>query len=70
MGKSLKILQSDGRGEYVNKKMSEFFTKYGIHYETTTTDTPKQNRVAEQFNWTLLELVRAMIHSADIPEEL
>ena len=69
-GKSLKILRSNGGGEYVNKEMSKFFTKYGIHHEMTTADTPEQNGVAERFNQTLLESVRAMIHSADIPKEL
>ena len=57
-GKSLKILRSDGGGEYVNSDMKTFFEKHGIRHETTTPDTPEQNGVAERYNRTLLESVR------------
>jgi len=69
-GKSLKILRSDGGGEYINFDMHEYFTRNGIHHETTTADTPEQNGVAERYNRTLLESLRAMMHSANVPEKL
>ncbi|GAC1660287.1 MAG: hypothetical protein PVS3B3_30240 [Ktedonobacteraceae bacterium] len=69
-GKSIKILHSDGGGEYVNTEMREYLTLHGIHHETTTAETPEQNGVAERYNRTLLESLRAMMHSAGIPEPL
>jgi len=69
-GKSLRILRSDGGGEYVNSNMREHFTKCGIRHETTTAETPQQNGIAERYNRTLLESLRAMMHSAGVPEPL
>ena len=69
-GKSLKILRSDGGGEFVNSELRNHFVKNGIHHETTTADTPQQNGTAERFNRTLLESVRALIHASGIPENL
>ena len=46
-GRKLKILRSDGGGEYVNTEMRKFLIKHGIHHEMTTPDTPQQNGVAK-----------------------
>ena len=56
-GKSLKILHSDGGGEYINTDMHEYLSIHGIHHETTVAETPEQNRVAEQYNRSLLESI-------------
>jgi len=69
-GRSLKTLRSDGGGEYINAEMHEYCQAQGIRHETTTADTPQQNGVAERFNRTLLEALRAMMHAAGVPEEL
>ena len=45
-GKSIKILYSDGRGEYVNTDMREYLSIHRIYYETTMAETPEQNEVA------------------------
>ena len=69
-GRKLKILRSDGGGEYVNTEMREFLIKHGIHHEMTTPDTPQQNGVAERYNRTLMESIRAVKITAGIPDEL
>ena len=70
-GKSIKILHSDGGGEYVNTDMRKYLSIYGIHYETTTAETPEQNGVAERYNRTLFESIRAMMHAVEsVPEPL
>lgn len=69
-GKFIKILHSDGGGEYVNTDLREYFTVHGIHHETTTAEAPEQNGVAERYNRTLLESLRAMMHYAGVPEPL
>jgi Reverse transcriptase (RNA-dependent DNA polymerase)/Retrotransposon gag protein/Integrase core domain/Chromo (CHRromatin Organisation MOdifier) domain/GAG-pre-integrase domain len=69
-GKLIKIMRSDGGGEYINSIMQNYFTDNGISYEMTTAYTPQQNGVAERYNRTLLECIRAIMHSANIPKEL
>jgi len=70
LGRKIKVLRSDGGGEYVNREMQEYLTKNGIRCETTVADTPQQNGVSERYNRTLLETVRALMHSAGIPTNL
>jgi len=70
IGKQVKCLRSDGGGEYVNQEMREYLSRNGIRHETTTADTPQQNGVAERYNRTLLETVRALMLSAGIPDNL
>ena len=69
-GKKLKILRSDGGGEYINAEMHEYLAENGIRHETTTAETPQQNGVAERYNRTLLETIRALKISAGIPDKL
>lgn len=69
-GKSLKILRSDGGGEYINKEMQDYLSAHGIRHETTTANTPQQNGVAERFNRTMFNSLRAMMHTASVPRKL
>src|SRR5271163_5101795 len=69
-GKSLKILRSDGGGEYINSEMRNYLTERGIRHETTVAETPQQNGVAERYNQTLLESIRAIKLSAGVPDNL
>jgi hypothetical protein len=66
-GKSIKILHSDGGGEYINTDMRTYLSTHGIRHETTTAEMPQQNGVAERFNRTLMESLRAMMLSAGVP---
>jgi transposase InsO family protein len=68
MGKSLKVLQTDGGGEYIASAVQGFLKDKGIQHEVTTPDTPQHNGVAECMNCTLLDKVWSMLHDASLPE--
>jgi hypothetical protein len=69
-GRKIKVIRSDGGGEYINDEMTTYLAECGIHHEITVAHTPEQNGVAERYNRTLMETVRAMMHTANIPETL
>jgi hypothetical protein len=60
-------IRTDGGGEYCSNRMGEFFSKRGIHHETTEPYTPQQNGLSERQNQTLMQRVRATMTSTDIP---
>ena len=68
--KNLKILRSDGGGEYINSNMHIYLAERGIRHETTMAETPQQNGLAERYNQTLLESIRAIKLSAGVPDNL
>jgi len=54
--------------EYFNKSLKQIFDDMGIKHERTNVDTPQMNGVAERINRTLLDLVRAMLKNAELPQ--
>jgi transposase InsO family protein len=68
--KPMKMIRTDGGGEYVNDDMKEYLTKHGIRHEITVPYNPEQNGVAERYNRMMIERVRAMMHSGGIPKDL
>jgi transposase InsO family protein len=62
----IKILRTDGGGEYVNKEFKKFLNQQGIRHQTTAPYTPQQNGVAERFNRTVVEMARTMLHGANL----
>ncbi|UZJ53681.1 hypothetical protein CBS101457_003001 [Exobasidium rhododendri] len=68
--KPLRILRSDGGGEYVNAEMQQFLADHGIPHQITIARTPQQNGVAERLNRTLMEMTRAMLIKSNCPEFL
>jgi hypothetical protein len=67
-GMSLKILRSDGGGEYTAHAVQTYLSEKGVQHEVTTPDTPQHNGVAERMNRTLLDKVRSMLQDAALPE--
>jgi hypothetical protein len=67
-GLTVKVLRSDGGGEYTSTRLATYLEDKGIQHELTTPDTPQHNGVAERMNRTLLDKVRAMLADADLPE--
>jgi transposase InsO family protein len=67
-GQRLRILRSDGGGEYIGKDLAKYLEEKGIWQELTTLDTPQHSGVAERMNRTLLDKVRTMLLDAGLPE--
>ena len=66
-GKVLKWLHFDNGKELVNDKLKKLAANEGIIIETSAPYSPSQNKLAKRFNWTLLELARAMLISSNLP---
>ena len=68
--KNIKILKFDWGGEYESNKFSELCTKFDIIHQTTASYTPQQNKIAEQKNKTLKEMINSMLVSCKAPQNL
>lgn len=66
--RKLKRIRTDNGLEFCNKQLTDLFNDLGIKHERTNTYTPQMNGVAERINRTLLDLVRAMLKTAQLPE--
>ena len=66
----VKVLRSDRGGEYYSKTLKAYMTSKGIIHQTTAPYTPQQNGVAERFNRTIMERVRAMLTSSGLPTNM
>ena len=66
--KRVKTLRTDNRLEFCNKDFDEYCNSQGITRHKTIKNTPQQNRVAERMNRTLLEKVRCLMFTTDIPK--
>src|SRR5579871_5563436 len=69
-GKKIKILRTDGGGEYVNNAISKYLEECGIEHQRTVPYTPQQNSVSERFNKTAMEKTRAILHRGNLPLRL
>lgn len=66
--RKLKRIRTDNGLEFCNRELRNLFNNLGIRHERTNTYTPQMNGVAERINRTLLDLVRAMLNTAQLPE--
>jgi hypothetical protein len=62
-GKKLKILHTDGGGEYFSSDFIRYLKDTGIVHEKTNPNTPQENGVAERINRTLITMMIAMLES-------
>ena len=60
-GKAPTFMRTDNGKELINEDIIKFCRAKGITIEATAPYSPSQNGVAERFNRTLIELVRAML---------
>jgi hypothetical protein len=67
-GRKVKILRSNGGGEYTTGHVRDFLEERGISHEMMTANTPQHNGVVERLNRTLLNHVRAMLSDAKLPD--
>ena len=65
-GRKIKVLRSDRGGEYISNTLHEHFVQNGIQHQFSAPYTPQQNGVAERYNRTVMELVRAMLHHKNV----
>ncbi|KAM1818379.1 hypothetical protein ACFX11_000180 [Malus domestica] len=66
-GKQIKILRSDRGGEYLSNEFLDYLKECGIISQWTPPGTPQLNGVSERRNRTLMNMVRSMMSSADLP---
>ncbi|KAK2355926.1 putative mitochondrial protein [Trifolium repens] len=67
--KSIKILRTDGGGEYTSKDFEDFCKDEGITHEVTPPYTPQHNGLAERRNRTVLNMARSMIKQKSLPHK-
>ena len=65
-GSVLKHFHSDGGGEYRSTELLSFFNNQGTKVTTTTAGTPQHNGIAERYNRTILNMVRALLFHAKL----
>ncbi|WJZ83314.1 hypothetical protein VitviT2T_003006 [Vitis vinifera] len=63
----VRVLRSDNGGEYQSSDLQKYLEGHGIIHQTTCSNTPQQNGVAEQKNRHLLEVVHASLIAAKTP---
>lgn len=65
LGRSIKVLRTDGGGEY--QAFKDYLSSLGIVHQTTAPYTSQQNGVAERANRTVVERSIAVMHSERLP---
>jgi len=58
---------SDNGGEYMSEEFSTYLREHGIVRSNTNAHCPDENGVAERFNRTLAEMVRATLFASSLP---
>ncbi|RVW45822.1 Retrovirus-related Pol polyprotein from transposon RE1 [Vitis vinifera] len=61
------VLRSDNGGEYQSSDLQKYLEGHDIIHQTSCSNTPQQNEVAERKNRHLLEVVRASLIAAKTP---
>ena len=69
LGKWIKAIRSDRGGEYESPFM-EFCSEHSIIHQITAPYSPQSNGIAERKNWTLKEMMNAMLISSGLPQNL
>ena len=63
----VQVLRSDNRGEYLSFELKQYLEAHGTIHQTTCSDTPQQNGVAERKNRHLFEVVHVSLIEAHMP---
>ncbi|KAK3006499.1 hypothetical protein RJ639_017038 [Escallonia herrerae] len=63
----IQVLRSDNGGKYLSAELQQYLKAHGIIHQTTCSNTPQQNGVAERKNCHLLEVVCASLIEAHLP---
>jgi transposase InsO family protein len=65
----IKALRSDRGGEYMSTAFMNYYEKHGIKRFLTAPYSPQQNGVAKRKNRTILDMVRSMLKTKDMPKD-
>nr|GEX29109.1 hypothetical protein [Tanacetum cinerariifolium] len=68
LGKAIKSLRSDCRGEYMSQEFLDHLKDHVIIAHRTPPYTPQHNGVSERRNRTLLDMVRSMMSQTTLPK--
>jgi transposase InsO family protein len=66
LNRKIKVLRSDGGGEYFSNEFNSFLRSNGIMRQITARYTPQMNGVAERKNRHILETVKAMLFEENL----
>ncbi|KAA8492320.1 Retrovirus-related Pol polyprotein from transposon TNT 1-94 [Porphyridium purpureum] len=69
-GRKVRRIRSDNGGEFVSRKMEEWFADNGIAHELAPPYTPQMNGRAERLNRTLLEKLRTVLRASGMGKQL
>lgn len=64
--RGIKMLRSDGAGEYLSKQFNEWLGEEGIQRQVSAPYSQQQNGVSERYNRTVVESARAMLHHSGL----
>ncbi|PKU70208.1 Retrovirus-related Pol polyprotein from transposon TNT 1-94 [Dendrobium catenatum] len=64
---TIKILRSDGGGEYQSQNLQSFLLHHGIQHQMSYPYTPEKNGIAERKHRHLIETTRTLLHAAHLP---
>ncbi|CAI7888308.1 unnamed protein product [Closterium sp. NIES-54] len=67
--KRIKVIRTDGGGEFVNNELAKWMKSKGIKHYVTTPYTPQQNGAAKRLNRTLVEAVRSLLQHSKLGSE-
>jgi hypothetical protein len=67
--RNIKILRTDGGTEFVNNEMNQYCHDHGIVHQQTIRHSSHQNGIAERMFYTLLNAVRAMLHTSGLSKQ-
>ncbi|GJY15594.1 retrotransposon protein, putative, ty1-copia subclass [Tanacetum coccineum] len=68
LGKTIKSLRSDSRGEYMSQDFLDHLKDHGIIAHCTPPYTPQHNGESKRRNRTLLDMVRSMMSQTTLPK--
>ena len=66
-GVDIKVLRSDGGGEYADGDFQKYLRTKGIMWQHSAPRTPQQNGKSERANRTIMEMARCLLEEAQLP---
>ena len=64
----IQVLKTDNAREYFGSILREYLSKQGIIHHSSCVDTPQQNGVAEHKSRHILEVVRSLMFTTNVPK--